>query len=213
MRKKNVDCSVYLVTDGGNGNNFLSIIEQAITGGATMVQLREKDLATGDFYYLAVQVKKITEANGIPLIINDRLDIALAVDADGLHVGREDLPVAVARRLLGPDKILGATAATVADALAAEADGADYIGSGAVYATITKPGKPVLPLLVLKQIKQAVRVPVVAIGGITPDNAVPVLQVGVDGMAVVSAIMATDNPLAAAKRFKEIWQEHGKLVV
>lgn len=208
MSKKTLDCSIYLVTDGGTRENFLPIVEQAIAGGATLIQLREKDLDTRDLFELALQVKKIADARGVPLIINDRLDIALAVDADGLHVGREDLPVAVARRLLGPDKILGATAATVQDAVAAERDGADYIGSGAMYPTVTKPGKPVLPLAVLAQIKQSVQIPVVAIGGITPDNAVPVLKTGVDGVAVVSAIMASADPAAAVQRFKALWLEY-----
>lgn len=201
---------MYLVTDGGQDANFCNIVQQAIAGGATLVQLREKNLSTADFLDLARQLKHITALHNVPLIINDRLDIALAADADGLHVGKEDLPVALARRLLGPGKILGATAANVADAMAAEQAGADYIGSGAVYPTSTKPGKPVLPLTVLAQIKQAVQIPVVAIGGITPANAAPVLAAGVDGVAIVSAIMASADPFAAAQHFKQIWREYGK---
>ena len=209
MNKRKFDCSLYLVTDRGSDENFCRIVEQAVQSGVTMVQLREKMADTRSFYELALRVKKITSAHDVPLIINDRLDIALAVDADGLHVGQEDLPVAVARRFLGDDKILGATAATVQDALAAERDGADYIGSGAVYPTSTKPNKPVLPLHVLTQIKQAVRVPVVAIGGITADNVAPLLLAGVDGVAVVSAIMSSSDPAAVSKAFKKILLEHG----
>ena len=209
MSKRKFDCSVYLVTDGGASEDFCKVVEQALAGGATLVQLREKNIETRALFELALRIKEIAAAHGAPLIINDRLDIALAADADGLHVGREDLPVAVARRLLGPDKILGATAATVQDAVAAQRDGADYIGSGAVYPTSTKPGKPVLPLAVLAQIKQAVRIPVVAIGGITPDNAIPVFQSGVDGVAVVSAIMTSADPAAVVRRFINIRLEHG----
>ena len=209
MNKRTFDCSLYLVTDGGSGEDFCRIVEQALQGGVTMVQLREKMADTRSFYELALRVKKITAAYDVPLIINDRLDIALAADADGLHVGQEDLPVAVARRFLGAGKILGATAATQQDALAAERDGADYIGSGAMYPTSTKPNKPVLPLSVLAQIKQSVRIPVVAIGGITADNATPLLQAGVDGVAVVSAIMSSSEPAAASKAFKKILLEYG----
>ena len=209
MSKRKFDCSLYLVTDGGAGEEFFKIVEQAVSGGVTLVQLREKTTDTRTFYELALQVKKITAFHEVPLIINDRLDIALAVDADGLHVGREDLPVAIARRLLGAEKILGATAATVQAALAAERDGADYIGSGAVYPTATKTGKALLPLSVFSQIKQAVRIPVVAIGGITAENAIPVFQAGADGVAVVSAIMSSADPAAAAKALRNLRLEHG----
>lgn len=172
-----------------------------------MVQLREKTAASRDFYELALRVKQMAQRHKVPLIINDRLDIALAVDADGVHVGQEDLPVAVVRRLLGPDKIIGATAATVADALQAEADGADYIGSGAVYTTTTKAGKQLLPLAVLAQIKQAVHLPVVAIGGITAENLLTLKNTGVDGVAVVSAIMNSADPAVAAQEILSLWRK------
>ena len=172
-----------------------------------MVQLREKTAGSRDFYQLALRVQQITQQYKLPLIINDRLDIALAVDADGVHVGQEDLPVSVVRRLLGPDKIIGATAATVAAALQAEAEGADYIGSGAMFPTLTKPGKPVLPMSVLAQIKQAVQVPVVAIGGITADNLLALKNTGVDGIAVVSAIMNSTDPAAATQEILSLWRK------
>lgn len=208
MTKLELEVLLYLVTDSTNRNidSFCRIVEQALQGGVTLVQLREKTATSREFYQRALRIKEVTDRFQVPLIINDRLDIALAVNAAGLHIGQEDLPVAVARRLLGPDKILGATAATVADALAAQAAGADYLGSGAVYPTGTKPGKAILPLPVLAQIKQALRIPVVAIGGITADNIGPVRDAGVDGVAVVSAIMDSADPAAAAKTLKTIWR-------
>lgn len=208
MNKSQVNYSLYLVTDGGDKNidTFCETVDQAIDGGVTLVQLREKTATSRDFYELALRVKAITDRHNVPLIINDRLDIALAVEADGLHIGQEDLPVAVARRLMGPDKILGATAATLKDAVAAQAAGADYLGSGAVYPTSTKQGKALLPLTTLSQIKQAVHIPVVAIGGISADNIGPVRQSGVDGVAVVSSIMNSPDPASTAKEMKRIWQ-------
>ena len=203
-----MEYSLYLVTDSTNRDieSFCAIVDQALQGGVTLVQLREKSATSREFYQRALRIKEVTDRFQVPLIINDRLDIALAVNAAGLHIGQEDLPVAVARRLLGPEKILGATAATVADALAAQAAGADYLGSGAVYPTGTKPGKAILPLSVLTQIKQALRIPVVAIGGITAENIGPVRDAGVDGVAVVSAIMDSADPAAAAKTLKTIWR-------
>lgn len=203
-----MEYSLYLVTDSTNRDieSFCAIVDQALQGGVTLVQLREKSATSREFYQRALRIKEVTDRFQVPLIINDRLDIALAVNAAGLHIGQEDLPVAVARRLLGPEKILGATAATVADALAAQAAGADYLGSGAVYPTGTKPGKAILPLSVLTQIKQALRIPVVAIGGITAENIGPVRDAGVDGVAVVSAIMDSADPTTAAKTLKTIWR-------
>jgi len=208
LNKSLVNYSLYLVTDTGDKDRdaFCETVDRAITGGVTLVQLREKMATSRDFYELALRVKAITDRHNVPLIINDRLDIALAVNADGLHVGQEDLPAAVARRLLGPDKILGVTAATVADALEAQAAGADYLGSGAVYPTGTKPGKAVLPLMTLSQIKQAVHIPVVAIGGISEANIYALRQSKVDGVAVVSAIMDSSDPAAAARALRILWE-------
>ena len=208
LNKSLVNYSLYLVTDNGDKDRetFCETVDQAIAGGVTLVQLREKMATSRDFFELALRVKAITDRHNVPLIINDRLDIALAVNADGLHVGQEDLPVALARRLLGPDKILGVTAATVADAVEAQAAGADYLGSGAVYPTSTKPGKAVLPLMTLSQIKQAVHIPVVAIGGISADNIGALRQSKVDGVAVVSAIMDSSDPAAAARALRILWE-------
>ena len=201
-----IDYSLMLVTDHcSDADAFCTIVEKALQAGVTVLQLREKTATTRDFYQLALRIKPIARQYNVPLLINDRLDIALAVDADGVHVGQEDLPVAVVRRLIGPDKILGATAATVAAAQTAEREGADYIGSGAMFPTLTKPGKQVLPLNVLAQIKQAVQVPVVAIGGITADNLLTLKITGVDGLAVVSAIMDSADPAAATQEILSRW--------
>lgn len=201
-----IDYSLMLVTDHcSDVDAFCTIVEKALQAGVTVLQLREKTAATRDFYQLALRIKPIARQYNVPLLINDRLDIALAVDADGVHVGQEDLPVAVVRRLIGPDKILGATAATVAAAQTAEREGADYIGSGAMFPTLTKPGKQVLSLNVLAQIKQAVQVPVVAIGGITADNLLTLKITGVDGLAVVSAIIDSADPAAATQEILSRW--------
>ena len=201
-----IDYSLMLVTDHcSDVDAFCTIVEKALQAGVTVLQLREKTATTRDFYQLALRIKPIARQYNVPLLINDRLDIALAVDADGVHVGQEDLPVAVVRRLIGPDKILGATAATVAAAQTAEREGADYIGSGTMFPTLTKPGKQVLPLNVLAQIKQAVQVPVVAIGGITADNLLTLKITGVDGLAVVSAIIDSADPAAATQEILSRW--------
>lgn len=201
-----IDYSLMLVTDHcSDVDAFCTIVEKALQAGVTVLQLREKTAATRDFYQLALRIKPIARQYNVPLLINDRLDIALAVDADGVHVGQEDLPVAVVRRLIGPDKILGATAATVAAAQTAEREGADYIGSGAMFPTLTKPGKQVLSLNMLAQIKQAVQVPVVAIGGITADNLLTLKITGVDGLAVVSAIIDSADPAAATQEILSRW--------
>ena len=201
-----IDYSLMLVTDHcSDVDAFCTIVEKALQAGVTVLQLREKTATTRDFYQLALRIKPIVRQYNVPLLINDRLDIALAVDADGVHVGQEDLPVAVVRRLIGPDKILGATAATVEAAQTAETEGADYIGSGAMFPTLTKPGKQVLSLNMLAQIKQAVQVPVVAIGGITADNLLTLKITGVDGLAVVSAIIDSADPAAATQEILSRW--------
>ena len=200
--KKAIDCTLYLVTDRDlfPGIRLAAAVGQAIRGGVTMVQLREKNACSRDFYRIALEVKEITDRYSVPLIINDRLDIALAVDAAGVHIGQDDLPARVAREVLsGRGKILGVSAATVAEALQAQADGADYIGAGSVFATGTK--KDVRPLLreELIKIKQAVNIPVVAIGGINEGNVRLLQGTGIDGIAVVSAILGRDDAQKAAR--------------
>jgi thiamine-phosphate pyrophosphorylase len=206
VRDNNViDYTLYLVTDRDlfPGIRLAEAVEQAIRGGVTVVQLREKKSSSRDFYTVAKEIKKITDCHSVPLIINDRLDIALAVDAAGVHVGQDDLPARVARRALaGTGKLLGVSAATAAEALQAQDDGADYIGAGSVFATDTK--KDVRPLLLeeLIKIKQAVGIPVVAIGGISGNNVRLLQGTGIDGIAVVSAILGSDDAQKAAADLK-----------
>lgn len=191
MIKHNTDFTLYLVTDRRwlGERTLWDGVEEAIRGGATLVQLREKKISSKEYFELAQRVKEVTDRHGIPLIINDRIDIAMAIDADGVHLGPEDLPIPIARKLLGDGKIIGSSAASVDEALLFQAQGADYLGVGAVFPTATKRGTEKVGLDDLREIKSAVRIPVVAIGGIKAENAKPVMETGVDGVAVVSAIM------------------------
>ena len=163
---------LYLVTNRYQDSleSFLEKVETACRSGVTIIQLREKNLTTNQYYQLAKQVKEITDAYQVPLIIDDRLDICLAVDAAGLHIGDDELPVSVARQVLGPEKILGVTAKTVKRALEAETSGADYLGTGAIFPTRTKENAPITLISTLKTICQTVSIPVVAIGGLTSEN-------------------------------------------
>ena len=207
MIKKDIDYSVYLVTDHRNKTDeeFLNVIEEAIKGGTTIVQLREKTASTKDFYELALKVKEITSRYDVPLLINDRIDIALAIDSDGVHIGQDDMPADVARKIIGNDKILGVSASTVDEAIKAEEDGADYIGSGAVFPTATKDDADSVSKEELKNIVDSINIPVVAIGGITLENANTLKDTGIAGFSVVSAIMSADNPKEASKELKKIY--------
>ena len=203
---KNLNLSLYLVTDKSeNQEKFLNTIEEAIKGGVSLVQIREKTKDTLDFYNLALKVKEITTKYNIPLIINDRVDIALAVDADGVHVGQSDMPCDITRKLIGEDKILGVSAATISEAKKAEKDGADYIGSGAIFPTSTKKDADTVTKKELKEIVECVNIPVVAIGGITIENAESLLDTGIAGLSVVSAIMDSDNPKESSKKLLNIF--------
>lgn len=204
MSKVKVDYSLYLVTDRKllGDRDLVQSIELAIQGGVTLVQLREKSLSTREFFELAIRVKEITARYHIPLIINDRLDIALAVDADGLHVGQDDLPMIKARELF-PDKIIGVSASTLAEALLAQHQGADYLGVGAVFTTTTKTDASAVSLEQLELIKKSVTIPVVAIGGINENNLEMVMVTGIDGVSVVSAILDKENILKAARQLRE----------
>ena len=200
-----VDLTLYLVTDSTyhTEESFLQTVEEACIGGATIVQLREKGGSSRDYLNQALKVKEITDRYHIPLIIDDRIDIALACDAAGVHVGQSDLPVSYARRLLGPDKIVGATAKTVEAAVAAYNDGADYLGTGAIYPTTTHVTTKVTPVSVLNDVCRAVPIPVVAIGGLNADNMDVLADSPIKGIAVVSAVMKADDPCAAAAHIKE----------
>jgi len=202
-----MDLSLYLVTDRplSRGRPIDEIVSAAIAGGVTTVQLREKDAPTAEFLDLALRVRSITRESGVIFIVNDRLDIALASDADGVHVGQDDMPADTARRLIGPGKILGVTAADAEQVDAAVAAGADYIGCNAVFDTPTKTdtGTP-QGIAGLAGLVRSSPVPVVAIGGINAANAAEVLSTGVAGIAVVSAIVAADDPEEAARELKQI---------
>ncbi|MCX5829014.1 MAG: thiamine phosphate synthase [Deltaproteobacteria bacterium] len=202
MGKVSFDCRLYLVTDRRwlGDRNLSDAVEEAILGGVTLLQLREKDLSSQDYYHLAVKVKKTADKYHVPLIINDRLDIALAVDAAGVHLGLDDLPIPVVRKILGKDRIIGASAATVAEALLFQQQGADYLGVGAVFPTATKLGNEQVGFADLRRIKAAVCIPVAAIGGIKAENARDVMATGVDGVAVVSAIMDQRDIGAATRK-------------
>lgn len=205
MNKSEFDYSLYLVTDRPllKGRDLCQTITQAISGGVTLVQLREKNLSTLEFYELAKQVKEVLTPYHIPLMINDRLDIALAVDAEGLHIGQEDLPLPIARQLFGENKVIGLSVSNLAEAQLAQQQGADYLGVGAVFPTSTKLDADSVTLAQLKEMKEAVSIPVVAIGGITQDNVEQVLKTGVDGVAVISAILGQADCCKAAKLFKD----------
>lgn len=204
--KPEIDYSLYLVTDRGlmTTPTLEEAVEQAIDGGCTLVQLREKDASSREFYRSAVSVKKVTDRRGVPLIINDRLDIALASGAAGVHLGQSDLPAAAARRILGPDKIVGVSASTPAQAEAAQAAGADYLGVGAMFPTGTKTDADIISMEELKKIRAAVSIPIVAIGGINLRTAPLFRGTGIDGFAVVSAILARKDIRAAARGLRNI---------
>ena len=194
---------LYLVTNRYQDSlqSFLEKIETACRSGVTIVQLREKNLTTNQYYQLAKQVKEITDAYQVPLIIDDRLDVCLAVDAAGLHVGDDELPVSVTRQVLGPDKILGVTAKTVKRALEAEEGGADYLGTGAIFPTTTKENAPITLISTLKTICQAVAIPVVAIGGLTSENIDQLIGTGIAGVAVVRDLMQAEDIEAKTQAF------------
>ena len=194
---------LYLVTNRYQDSleNFLEKVETACRSGVTIVQLREKNLTTNQYYQLAKQVKEITDAYQVPLIIDDRLDVCLAVDAAGLHIGDDELPVSVARQVLGPEKILGVTAKTVKRALEAEESGADYLGTGAIFPTTTKENAPITRISTLNDICQRVSIPVVAIGGLTSENIDQLIGTGIAGVAVVRDLMQAEDIEAKTQAF------------
>ncbi len=201
-----LDLSLYLVTDKSDDvERFLKTIEESIQGGVSVVQIREKTADTLDFYNLGLKVKEITTKYNVPLIINDRVDVALAIDADGVHVGQSDMPCDVTRKLVGDDKIVGVSAATIEEAQKAERDGADYIGTGAVFPTATKDDAPSITKKELKEVVDSINLPVVAIGGINLDNASELTDTGIAGLSVVSAIMSSDNPKESSKKLLNIF--------
>lgn len=204
--KPEMDYTLYLVTDRtlAGARDFDDLVGRAVRGGCTLVQLREKDASSGELYERALRLKRVTDYFHVPLIIDDRVDIMLAVDAAGVHLGQSDLPAEAARRLIGPDKILGVSARTVEEAEAAESAGADYLGVGAVFPTATKTDAEPVARETLAAICAAVRIPVVAIGGLNAKN-IPLLEgSGISGAAVVSAVMGAEDPEEAARKLKEV---------
>ncbi len=205
---KKLDTTMYFITDSTfcGEEDFLRRVEEACKGGVTLIQLREKERTTREYLTLAEKVHEITQRYDIPLIIDDRVDIALAVNAEGVHVGQSDMPVAVARRLMG-DKIVGATAKTVPQAVEAYEQGADYLGVGAIYPTTTKVKTVLTSVDTLKDIVKAVPIKVNAIGGLNKDNIHVLKDSGIDGICAVSAIMKADDPKTAAEELREAFDE------
>lgn len=204
-----LDTTLYFVTDSTNWEEeaFLSVVDKACAGGATIVQLREKNRTGREYLDLAIKTKAVTDKYGIPLIIDDRADIALAADAAGVHVGQSDLPVYAAKKIMGKEKIVGATAKTVEQALEAQRQGADYLGVGAMYPTTTKVITVLTKPETLRAICAAVDIKVNAIGGLNKDNLEIIKGIPVDGICAVSAIMKADDPLEAAKQLKSAFIE------
>jgi thiamine-phosphate diphosphorylase len=199
---------LYVITDEkvSRGRSHLQVAEAAIRGGADVLQLRDKEASSGRFYRVALQLRVLTRDAKVPFIVNDRLDIALATDADGVHVGQADLPASVVRNIMGPGKILGVSVVTVEEAVLAEKDGADYLGVGPVFearGTKQDAGEPV-GLERIARIRRHSRLPIVAIGGIDAENARQVREAGADGAAVISAIVSADDIAQAARRLKRI---------
>lgn len=208
---KKFDPSLYFITDSTNytEEEFLDRVEQALRGGVTLLQLREKTKSTREYLELAEKVHELTKRYNVPLIIDDRVDVALAIDAEGVHVGASDLPVAIARKLMGEDKIVGATAKTVPWAKEAYEQGADYLGVGAIYPTTTKVKTVLTSTDTLRDICNAVPIPVNAIGGLNKDNIDVLTGIPIVGICVVSAIMKAEDPLRAAIELKTRAQELG----
>lgn len=207
MDKSKINYSLYLCTDRSlmTAPTLEQAVNDAIKGGCTVIQLREKQTTTREFYSLALSIKRITEYYQIPLIINDRLDIAAAVNAEGVHLGQKDLPADIARAVLGEEKIIGVSANNLQDAIQAEIDGADYIGVGAMFSTLTKTDTKPVTIEKLKEIRSAVKVPIVAIGGIKRSNITQLNGTGINGVAVVSAIIGSNNITTAAKELKALF--------
>ena len=205
------DSSMYFITDSTNYSEeeFLYRVEQALMGGITLLQLREKDKSTREYMDLAEKVHTLTKKYNVPLIIDDRVDVALAIDAEGVHVGQSDMPVSIARKLMGDEKIVGATTKTVEQAVEAYAQGADYLGVGAIYPTTTKVKTVLTSTETLGNICSAVPIPVNAIGGLNKDNIDVLKGIPIAGICVVSAIMKADDPKQAAVELQARAKELG----
>jgi len=202
--KPEIDYSLYLITDRDlmSTPTLEQAVEQAIEGGCTLIQLREKTASSLEFYQVAVTIKQLTDSHHILLIINDRVDIALAVNAAGVHIGQSDLPAGIVRQIIGNDKILGVSVSSVAEAVKAKKDGADYLGVGAMFSTGTKIDAELVTMNELRDIRSAVSLPIVSIGGINLTTLPSFANAGIDGIAVVSALIAAKDITEAAKQLK-----------
>lgn len=200
-----IDYTLYLVTDRRimTAPTIEEAVEKAIRGGCTLVQLREKEASAREFHEYAVRVKRVTDSHAVPLIVNDRADIAVAVDAAGVHVGQSDLPLAAARKIVGPNRIVGVSATNFEEARLAAEGGADYLGVGAMYATGTKAEAETTPFADLRRIRAAFAIPIVAIGGVNMATLPSFRRLGLDGLAVVSAILAEDDIERAARTMRK----------
>ncbi|OOB78415.1 MAG: thiamine-phosphate diphosphorylase [Epulopiscium sp. Nele67-Bin001] len=201
-----MDFRLYFITDSSyhDEENFLRIIKEACQSGVSLVQLREKDKSIREYIELGFKVKEITDSYSIPLIIDDRVDVALAIDADGVHLGAQDMPISLARKILGRNKIIGATAKSVEVAVLAMNDGADYLGVGAIFPTTTKVETVITKVSTLDDIIAAVNIPVVAIGGLNHTNLDILQGSNIDGISVVSAIMKAPDVTVATKELREL---------
>ncbi|MEN6390115.1 MAG: thiamine phosphate synthase [Syntrophomonas sp.] len=204
-----IDYTLYLVTDRRflRGRSLIDEVLKSVRGGVSMVQLREKEAGSREFYQVALSLKTALQESGVPLIINDRLDIAMAVDADGLHIGQEDLPLSEVIRLWGKEKIIGLSVSSLEEAREGEKGGAGYLGLGPVYATATKTdAADPTGLMLLSEVKSSVNIPVVAIGGIDMSNLAAVRDNGADGAAVVSCLMDAPDIEKSAREMVELWK-------
>lgn len=210
--KSNIDYTLYLITDRElmSTEKLETAVEQAILGGCTVIQLREKNCSSLEFFEIATKIKEITDRYQTPLIINDRIDIALAVDAAGVHIGQSDLPVTIARKLIGDNKILGVSASTFEEAIKAQSEDADYLGVGAMFTTGTKTDAKITSIDELARIREHIELPIVVIGGINKTTIPKFEGIDIHGLAVVSAIISQPDIKEAAKELKSMFKKGKK---
>ena len=204
-----VDYSLYLITDRElvGPRDFLASVRRALEGGVTLLQVREKVVSSREFYDIGLKLKALAAEFAIPLIVNDRVDLALSLDADGVHIGQEDLPLETVRRIIGKDKLLGYSVSNIEEAVYGEKRGADYLGAGPVYPTGSKPDAGrAIGIEGLEAIRERVNIPVVGIGGIGPANLNQVKGTGIAGISVISAILSQPDPYQAAKELSDLWK-------
>lgn len=207
MLPDRIDYSLYVCTDRDlmSSQTIEESVEKALKGGAGVIQLREKSISGRSFYEEAMAVHEITKRYGVPLIINDRVDIALAIGAEGVHVGQSDIPCSAVRKIVGKDMLVGVSASSVEEAVKAVEDGADYLGVGAMNPTATKTDADSVTMEELVVIRKAVTIPIVIIGGINKETALRYKGLGIEGIAVVSAVVSSPDPEKSAKELKELW--------